>query len=411
MKQTNTLHPLVPSSSRQEHVEIADEKNSWGRIALPLWVLLPLRAFLGATFVYAGLQKLTDPQFFDPKAVDFIGKQIQRFATGSPIRGFLVQVAVPHAVLFGGLVAYGELAIGIGVLTGILLRPAAFFGAFINLIFFLTASWNVHPYFYGSDIVFLFAWIPLVLAGATGNGWPEYDRTIAIWLMRHVPLQRREQFVRALAFVLGVNALDLAPAGDAEQAVSRTVHVRGTTTGRRNRPGRGVARASARTTRREFIRGAASGVVGTLVVMFVGSLFKGNNGGSGTGTTGSTGTTSTGGATAAGSSATSSGGPTTIAEVSQVPANSAASFTVPGSGDPGVLVHLPDGKFVAYDAVCTHNGCTVQYDPSSHMLICPCHGAEFDPTHSASVVAGPAPAPLTPVSVSVNSSTGAITAS
>ena len=29
------------------------------------WVLLPLRVFLGATFVFAGLQKLANPGFFD----------------------------------------------------------------------------------------------------------------------------------------------------------------------------------------------------------------------------------------------------------------------------------------------------------------------------------------------------------
>jgi len=30
----------------------------------PGWVLLPLRAFLGFTFCYAGLQKLANPDFF-----------------------------------------------------------------------------------------------------------------------------------------------------------------------------------------------------------------------------------------------------------------------------------------------------------------------------------------------------------
>ena len=38
-------------------------------------VLLPLRLFLGITFLYAGIQKLTDPQFFNPSATGFIGKR------------------------------------------------------------------------------------------------------------------------------------------------------------------------------------------------------------------------------------------------------------------------------------------------------------------------------------------------
>ena len=47
------------------------------------WVLLPLRLFLGVTFVYAGIQKLTDPQFFQPNAAGYIGHQIAGFATQS----------------------------------------------------------------------------------------------------------------------------------------------------------------------------------------------------------------------------------------------------------------------------------------------------------------------------------------
>src|SRR6266496_3087892 len=65
------------------------------------WVLLPLRLFLGITFVYAGIQKFTDPQFFHPGAIGFIGKQMASFAKGSPIGGFLLNVAAPNALLFG----------------------------------------------------------------------------------------------------------------------------------------------------------------------------------------------------------------------------------------------------------------------------------------------------------------------
>jgi thiosulfate dehydrogenase (quinone) large subunit len=67
----------------------------------------------------------------------------------------------PHAALFGGLVAYGELAIGLGVLLGLFLRPAALFGLLINLVFFLPADWRIFPYFYGSDSVFLYCWLEL----------------------------------------------------------------------------------------------------------------------------------------------------------------------------------------------------------------------------------------------------------
>jgi thiosulfate dehydrogenase (quinone) large subunit len=121
---------------------------------------------------------------------------------------------------------------------------------------------------------------------------------------------------------------------------------------------------------------------------------SGNNGANSTPTPGST------------PSAASAGA---IAQVKAVPSNSSTTFTIPSSSDPGILVHLSSGQFVAYDATCTHAGCPVDYDPSQQLLVCPCHGAAFDPTKAAAVVQGPAPTPLAPVSIHVDSATGTIT--
>jgi Rieske Fe-S protein len=47
---------------------------------------------------------------------------------------------------------------------------------------------------------------------------------------------------------------------------------------------------------------------------------------------------------------------------------------------------------VAYSAVCTHQGCDVsQWKSDKKVLLCVCHGSEFDPKDRASVVFGPAP--------------------
>ena len=69
----------------------------------------------------------------------------------------------------GLLIAVGELAVGLGTLVGLFGRVAAAGGMALSLLLFLSVSFNTTPYFYGSDIVFFFAWTPLVVAG--GGAW------------------------------------------------------------------------------------------------------------------------------------------------------------------------------------------------------------------------------------------------
>src|SRR5258708_36727669 len=130
---------------------------------------LPLRLFLGATFVYAGLQKILDPGFLQPGGSTYIGTQLQAFAAHSPI-GFLIGFfALPVPQLAGIGVIAAELAIGALVLVGLATRWAAAAGALGSLVFFLTASWSVQPYFLGSDSISAVAWITLGLLRAQGG--------------------------------------------------------------------------------------------------------------------------------------------------------------------------------------------------------------------------------------------------
>jgi len=68
------------------------------------------------------------------------------------------------------------------------------------------------------------------------------------------------------------------------------------------------------------------------------------------------------------------------------------------AGTPAVLFRTKNGVF-AYSAVCTHEGCTVQFNPASKNLQCGCHGAVFDPLNDAKVLTGPTSKPLAKIKV------------
>lgn len=59
---------------------------------------------------------------------------------------------------------------------------------------------------------------------------------------------------------------------------------------------------------------------------------------------------------------------------------------------PGILIHTPDDKFLAFNATCTHLGCIVQFRPDLGLIYCACHGGKFD--LNGKNIAGPPPKPL-----------------
>jgi Rieske Fe-S protein len=86
------------------------------------------------------------------------------------------------------------------------------------------------------------------------------------------------------------------------------------------------------------------------------------------------------------------------------PRNSASDFVNPRDGKAGLLVRLPTGAFAAYEKACTHRGVYVNYDPASHQLVCPAHGAIFDPARGGAVTQGPATQalPAVPLHIDAN---------
>ncbi|ALO95631.1 MULTISPECIES: DoxX family protein [Streptomyces] len=145
------------------HTTGLDGHRTWRETASH-YALLPLRVFLGVTFVYAGLDKLTDSAFMKSGGTGSIGDTM-RAARDSAAIPALVDLALKSPVGFGYAMALGELAVGIGVLLGLFGRLAALGGALISLSLWLTVSWATTPYYYGNDLAYLMAWLPLILAG------------------------------------------------------------------------------------------------------------------------------------------------------------------------------------------------------------------------------------------------------
>ena len=107
------------------------------------------------------------------------------------------------------------------------------------------------------------------------------------------------------------------------------------------------------------------------------------------------------GASSAPSSAATNSGPAVVAQLSDIPVGGIFAFTNPSDGTPAYLLQPAQGKYLAYSAVCTHQGCIVNYDPAGQQFMCPCHGAIYDGT-SGQPVSGPAPSGLVSIPVSVS---------
>ena len=88
----------------------------------------------------------------------------------------------------------------------------------------------------------------------------------------------------------------------------------------------------------------------------------------------------------------------TLKDAQKLPLGSVLMFKF-GSA-PAMLIHHADGQWVALGAVCTHLGCTVQYQPTKNRIYCACHGGTYDPRTGANT-GGPPPGPLKRFNVKV----------
>jgi len=114
------------------------------------WATIPMRLFLAALFGFAGYAKLTYPGFFDPNSPIGLKSTIDAVKANSPIGGALGPLS-DHPSLFGHITAFAEIAIGLGLLVGLLTRLAALGGIALTTMIALSVNWNGIKEYTGSS--------------------------------------------------------------------------------------------------------------------------------------------------------------------------------------------------------------------------------------------------------------------
>lgn len=146
--------------------------------AAAIW--LPVRLFLGWSWLDAGLHKFQNPAWMDTGAAlqGYWTRAVSIPEQGNPPityewwRGFIQFLLDNQSyVWFGKVITFGEMLVGLGLILGGLVGIAAFGGVLMNTSFLLSGSTSTNP------IMLLLA-IFIMLAWKTA-GWLGLDR----WLL------------------------------------------------------------------------------------------------------------------------------------------------------------------------------------------------------------------------------------
>jgi thiosulfate dehydrogenase [quinone] large subunit len=130
---------------------------------------LPIRLFVGFSWLESGLGKLTDSSGAWTNGGTALRAYWERAAaipeTGRPpisyewYRDFInTLLAGGHETWFAWVVMLGEIAVGLGLIFGILTGIAAFFGALMNMSFLLAGSASTNPIMFTLAIGLMLAW-------------------------------------------------------------------------------------------------------------------------------------------------------------------------------------------------------------------------------------------------------------
>ncbi|WP_254524950.1 DoxX family protein [Natrinema caseinilyticum] len=148
--------------------EVTLESTIWGFTAtgklhtLSVWFILALRLMMGIAFFQSGLDKVLSGKF---SAGGYLTGAVPN--SGSPLADLFVAIGnTPWFVDFVNVaVPWGEVFIGLGLLFGVLTRLAAFWGAFMMLLFYF-GNWDVSHGYINGDFAYMLVFLSVAAFGA-----------------------------------------------------------------------------------------------------------------------------------------------------------------------------------------------------------------------------------------------------
>lgn len=140
------------------------------RVAV-IWLLL--RVWLGWQWLQAGWGKVGEAAWTGEAAGSAVTGFLNR-ALESGVPGwyewFIERIALPNAPVFGWLVAWGEVLVGVALILGVLTGIAAFFGTLMNLAFLFAGTVSSNPLMFIVGTWLVLAW--------RNAGWFGLDRWV-----------------------------------------------------------------------------------------------------------------------------------------------------------------------------------------------------------------------------------------
>jgi len=90
---------------------------------------------------------------------------------------------------------------------------------------------------------------------------------------------------------------------------------------------------------------------------------------------------------------------TVITTINDLAVGQSLEFTS-SAGISAILFRSSEDKVYALSRICTHEGCSVDFDMNQNRLICPCHGANYEAS-DGSVISGPTTKSLAKIKVEI----------